>query len=130
LSAQGRITPDASLVGSLGPLTLCRIMAGKQDPTYYQVLLCVSVLGRHLNSQYFADVCRELDLEIPDLGERWKQWEQVLWHLAGFLSPAELAVLYEQTKDLQLIVISPTKRSPDFPEMGLGTEQTLYGQEN
>lgn len=104
LSEQGRITPDAP-VGSLGPMTLCRIMAGTQDPTYYQVWLCVRVLGKHLNSQYFAKICQELDMEIPALGEQWKQWEQVLWHLAGFLSPDELAVLYEQAKDLQLIEI-------------------------
>jgi hypothetical protein len=109
LRVQGNIPSDAP-VGPLGPFTLCSIMAGTQAPTYYQVLLCVCVLGKHLTSQRFAEICRELEIEIPpDLAEKWKRWEQLLWHLAGFLSPAELAVLYEQTKDLQLIEIYYTE---------------------
>jgi transcriptional regulator with XRE-family HTH domain len=93
LIARGELHAEES-VGSLSQSALSRVMAGLQEPTYFQVFLWLRVIKTHYGSARLAQTCQELGLAIPEFSA---ERERMLWNLASFLPPDELARVDEQS---------------------------------
>jgi len=97
----GDLYPGDS-IGSMEQPTISKVMAGSQEPTYYQVYIWLNVLRRHFDSPRFAEICKELDISLPTFSA---QLERGLWRLSTFIPPDELRQVYEEAKDEKLIEI-------------------------
>ena len=93
---------EEDLIGSMEQPTISRVMAGIQQPTYFQVFIWLRVIFTYYTSKEFADICRKLEMPFPRLPANLKQ---TLWRLSTFTAPYELLQTYEETKDLKLIEI-------------------------
>jgi hypothetical protein len=90
-------------VGSMEQPTISKVIAGVQDPTYFQVYIWLRVIRKHIESDQFAKVCKDLKLNsVPTFS---LDLELDLWRLAHFTPPSELLNTYEKRKNLKLIEI-------------------------
>ena len=103
LVEQGFILLDDP-VGSMEQPTVSKVMAGMQVPTYYQVYIWLSVIRTHYESDEFARICKELDIERPKFPY---ELEPKLWRLLGFVTPDERSEAYRMTKDIKLLEVTP-----------------------
>ena len=83
-------------VGSLGQPVISRVIAGLQDPTYFQVFIWLQVIQARYTSKQFAHRCQALGIPAPQFSA---ELERTLWKLAGFVPPDELARVYEQSQN-------------------------------
>lgn len=97
LIEQGSIN-SGDLIGSMEQPTISRVLAGAQEPTYFQVFIWLRVIRRHYESKELAKKCQELGIEKPLFPA---ETEQVLWDLTAFKRPEHLAQAYEVGKKIQ-----------------------------
>jgi hypothetical protein len=103
LIEKGDIHPD-DLIGSMEQPTISKIMAGVQGPTYFQVYIWLRVIRAHFESARFAEICKELNIDLPEFSSKL---EHELWRLSTFIPPDELHRTYENAKEIKLIVTPP-----------------------
>jgi hypothetical protein len=89
--------PAESMRESMAQPTISKVMAGVQAPTYMQVYIWLRVIRTHYESTRFAEQCRRADVAVPTLSP---EMERILWRLATFISPDDLARVCEQSKDI------------------------------
>jgi hypothetical protein len=104
LIAEGKIYPE-DFTGSMGQPTVSRVMAGLQEPTYFQVFIWLRVIRDHYSSAHFARICEELGIAVPEFSA---DLERMLWKLSFFLPPDELASVYEKSKNEKPLDSSPS----------------------
>ena len=98
---RGDIRPEDP-IGSMEQPTISKVMAGTQEPTYYQVYIWLQVIRKHYEDPKFALICKELHIPLPVFSY---ELEQELWQLASFIPPNMLHQVYEDTKEKKLFKI-------------------------
>lgn len=91
---------QADSIRSMEQPTISRVLAGQQEPTYFQVLIWLRVLRTHYGSEELTQICEEMGIAKPAFTV---ETERLLWTLAGFVPPDKRAQAYEQSKDVQPI---------------------------
>ncbi len=92
----GYIRPEDP-IGSMEQPTISKVMAGVQEPTYFQVFIWLRVIRTHYESTKFAEICKKLGIiPIPQFS---RELEQKLWYLSTFVQPDELLRVYEETEE-------------------------------
>lgn len=81
-------------IGSMAQPTISRVAAGLQAPSYFQVLLWISVVREYYKSGELAERCEQLGIVTPVFSART---ERSLWALAGFIPPEKLEQALEQS---------------------------------
>lgn len=102
LIENGNINPG-DLIGSMEQPAISRVLAGTQEPTYFQVLIWLQVLRKHYASDELAKKCEDLGIQKPEF---LKETEQILWDLSAFRPPDKLASAYNESKKIQPIQFS------------------------
>lgn len=96
LIAQGSIHPG-DVASSMEQPTISRVLAGLQEPTYFQVLIWLHVLRKHYESEELARMCEERGVVRPAFPV---ETERLLWTLAGFVPPEARARAYAHSKEM------------------------------
>jgi transcriptional regulator with XRE-family HTH domain len=97
LIEEGYINPG-DFIGSMEQSAISRVMAGTQEPTYFQVLIWLKVVRKHYESPELAQACQKIQVEKPEFS---RDLERKLWILAAFVPPKELSQTYEESKTIE-----------------------------
>jgi hypothetical protein len=89
-----------TLTGSMEQPTISRVLAGLQEPTYFQVLIWLRVIRKYYESDDLTRICEERGIIKPAFTA---ETERLLWTLASFVPPDERARAFAQSKNFQLL---------------------------
>ncbi len=92
-------------IGSMEQPTISKVMAGVQEPTYFQVFIWLRVIRSHYESARFAEICNKLNIPVPEFPP---ELERKLWHLSTFIPPEDLLKVYNESKDEKPMEASPS----------------------
>ena len=87
-------------VGSMEQPTISKVIAGIQEPTYFQVYIWLRVIEAHFKSPRLASICEDLHLPCPEFTP---ELARKLWYLSGFIPPDERAQVYEDAKEDKIV---------------------------
>jgi len=104
LIGSGRIRRE-NAAGSMEQPTISKVMAGVQEPTYFQVFIWLRVIRSHYESARLAEICRRLEIPVPQFPY---ELERKLWQLSAFMPPEDLLEVYTESKDDKPMEVSPS----------------------
>lgn len=96
IKESGRLLAESS-TGAVNQSGISRVISTERPPLYGQVFIWFHVLKERFESKEYAKECEELQEPIFKFTQ---EFEDDMWHAAGYAAPHEVVVVHESHKDL------------------------------